>query len=110
MILRGSQTGKLGEQYFSLLCTSLGTTMTITRRLLLLSFFLSFTVSVHAQEWRPPTTLKKLPNGLTVVISEDHSAPTVGLCISYGIGSRLQPVVPTGFPHLFAHMVFQGKP
>jgi predicted Zn-dependent peptidase len=110
MILRGRQTAKLAEQYFSLLSTSLGTPMTITRRLLLLSFFLSFTVSVHAQEWRPPTTLKKLPNGLTVVISEDHSAPTVGLCISYGIGSRLEPVGRTGFAHLFEHMMFEGTP
>jgi len=84
--------------------------MTTKRRLLLLLLPLSVILPAHAQEWRPPTSLRKLPNGLTVVISEDHSAPTVGLCISYGIGSRLEPVGRTGFAHLFEHMMFEGTP
>ncbi len=58
---------------------------------MLLLAWVAFPFSAIAQEWRPPTTLKRLPNGLTVVLSEDHSAPTVGLCISYAIGSRLEP-------------------
>jgi zinc protease len=65
---------------------------------------------VSAQEWTPPTSMKKLPNGLTVVVSEDHSAPTFGLCISYGIGFRLEPEGRTGFAHLFEHMMFEGTP
>jgi zinc protease len=84
--------------------------MTITRRVVLLLSFLTTTLPADAQEWRPPTTLRKLPNGLTVVLSEDHTAPTVGLCISYGIGSRLEPVGRTGFAHLFEHMMFEGTP
>jgi zinc protease len=84
--------------------------MTNPRRLLLLVLPLVMILPAHAQEWRPPTTLKKLSNGLTVVLSEDHSAPTVGLCISYGIGSRLEPVGRTGFAHLFEHMMFEGTP
>ncbi len=79
-------------------------------RLILLLAFLSFPIAAPAQDWRPPTTLKKLPNGLTVVLSEDHSAPTVGLCISYGIGSRLEPKGRSGFAHLFEHMMFEGTP
>jgi len=31
-----------------------------------------------AQQWHPPTQTKKLSNGLVVVVSEDHSAPTIG--------------------------------
>jgi len=54
--------------------------------------------------------MKKLPNGLTVVVSEDHSAPTFGLCVSYGIGFRLEPEGRTGFAHLFEHMMFEGTP
>jgi predicted Zn-dependent peptidase len=54
--------------------------------------------------------MKKLPNGLTVVVSEDHSAPTFGLCISYGIGFRLEPQGRTGFAHLFEHIMFEGTP
>jgi predicted Zn-dependent peptidase len=60
--------------------------------------------------WKVPVALKKLPNGLTVVISEDHSAPTFGVCVSYGIGFRLEPEGRTGFAHLFEHMMFEGTP
>ena len=60
--------------------------------------------------WRLPTAVKTLPNGLTVVVSEDHSAPTFGLCIAYRIGFRLEPKGRTGFAHLFEHMMFQGTP
>jgi zinc protease len=63
-----------------------------------------------AQEWKAPTSMKKLPNGLTVVVSEDHSAPTFGICVSYGIGFRLEPEGRTGFAHLFEHMMFEGTP
>jgi len=49
------------------------------------------TLPAQAQEWKAATTMKKLPNGLTVVVSEDHSAPTFGICVSYGIGFRLEP-------------------
>ena len=63
-----------------------------------------------AQQWKAPTTMKKLANGLTVVVSEDHSAPTFGVCVSYGIGFRLEPEGRTGFAHLFEHMMFEGTP
>ncbi|MGH9773883.1 MAG: M16 family metallopeptidase [Candidatus Acidiferrales bacterium] len=63
-----------------------------------------------AQQWKAPTTMKKLANGLTVVVSEDHSAPTFGVCVSYGIGFRLEPQGRTGFAHLFEHMMFEGTP
>ncbi|HLV96029.1 MAG TPA: pitrilysin family protein [Candidatus Acidoferrales bacterium] len=66
--------------------------------------------SLWAQQWSPPTAMKKLPNGLAVVVSEDHSAPTIGVCISYGIGFRLEPEGRTGFAHLFEHMMFEGTP
>ena len=66
--------------------------------------------SAGAQAWKAPTSMKKLANGLTVVVSEDHSAPTFGLCISYGIGFRLEPEGRTGFAHLFEHMMFEGTP
>jgi zinc protease len=67
-------------------------------------------VPLWGQEWEVPTAMKKLKNGLVVVVSEDHSAPTFGLCISYGIGFRLEPEGRTGFAHLFEHMMFEGTP
>src|SRR3984885_4408685 len=63
-----------------------------------------------AQNWKAPVALKTFPNGLKVVVSEDHSAPTFGLCVSYGIGFRLEPEGRTGFAHLFEHMMFEGTP
>ena len=60
--------------------------------------------------WELPVAVKKLPNGLTVVVSEDHSSPTFGLSVIYGVGFRLEPRGRTGFAHLFEHMMFQGTP
>jgi zinc protease len=68
------------------------------------------TMPLSSQSWRVPVVLKTLPNGLKVVVSEDHSAPTFGICVSYGIGFRLEPEGRTGFAHLFEHMMFEGTP
>jgi zinc protease len=57
-----------------------------------------------------PLQQKTLANGLTVIVSEDHSAPTFGLCIAYRIGFRLEPEGRTGFAHLFEHRMFEGTP
>jgi hypothetical protein len=66
------------------------------------------TLPTAGQQWKAPTSMRKLANGFTVVVSEDHSAPAFGLCISYGIGFRLEPEGRTGFAHLFEHMMFEG--
>ena len=50
-----------------------------------------------------------LKNGLRVVLSEDHAAPTVSLCVTYDVGSRNELAGHTGFAHLFEHMMFQGS-
>jgi len=63
-----------------------------------------------SESWNVPIAQKKLKNGLVVVVSQDHSAPTFGLCIAYGIGFRLEPEGRTGFAHLFEHMMFEGTP
>src|ERR1043165_1377726 len=51
----------------------------------------------------------KLPNGLKVVISEDHIAPVVTVAVYYSVGFRVEPRGRTGFAHLFEHMMFQGS-
>jgi predicted Zn-dependent peptidase len=71
---------------------------------------LQFGNAASGQQWSAPTAMKKLGNGLLVVVSEDHSAPTIGICVSYGIGFRLEPEGRTGFAHLFEHMMFEGTP
>ncbi len=50
-----------------------------------------------------------LKNGLRVIVSEDHSAPTYSICVTYSVGSRDERPGRTGFAHLFEHMMFQGS-
>ena len=51
----------------------------------------------------------KLKNGLRVILSEDHSAPTYSIAVTYNVGSRDEKKGRTGFAHLFEHMMFQGS-
>jgi predicted Zn-dependent peptidase len=50
-----------------------------------------------------------LDNGLRVILSEDHSAPTYSVALTYDVGSRDEKEGRTGFAHLFEHMMFQGS-
>jgi len=50
-----------------------------------------------------------LPNGLTVVVHEDHKAPVVAVSIWYHVGSGDEPKGKTGFAHLFEHLMFSGS-
>jgi len=56
-----------------------------------------------------PIQQHKLDNGLRVVLSEDHSAPTYSISITYNVGSHNERQGRTGFAHLFEHMMFQGS-
>ncbi len=56
-----------------------------------------------------PFTRFTLPNGLTVVVSEDHKAPVVAVSVWYRVGSADEPKGKTGFAHLFEHLMFQGS-
>ena len=51
----------------------------------------------------------KLPNGLEVILSEDHRLPLVALDIWYHVGPANERPGRTGFAHLFEHMMFQGS-
>ena len=50
-----------------------------------------------------------LPNGLTVVVHEDHKAPVVAVSVWYHVGSGDEPKGKTGFAHLFEHLMFSGS-
>jgi len=62
-----------------------------------------------AAEFKVPVEYYKLPNGLRVVLSPDHTAPTICVGVYYHIGFRIEPRDRTGFAHLFEHMMFQGS-
>ena len=67
------------------------------------------TTLVQAKPLNVPVVYYKLPNGLKVVISEDHIAPVVTVGVYYNVGFRVEPKGRTGFAHLFEHMMFQGS-
>lgn len=56
-----------------------------------------------------PFERHELPNGLTVIIHEDHSAPVVAVNVHYHVGSAQEERGRSGFAHLFEHMMFQGS-
>jgi zinc protease len=51
----------------------------------------------------------RLPNGLTVIVHEDHSDPIVHVDITYHVGSARETPGKSGFAHFFEHMMFQGS-
>ncbi len=50
-----------------------------------------------------------LPNGLTLIVHEDHSDPLVHVDITYHVGSAREEIGKSGFAHFFEHMMFQGS-
>ena len=74
---------------------------------------------VHAQAFAPPAlpndvptiAFEKytLPNGLEVILSEDHRLPLVAVNVWYHVGPANEEPGRTGFAHLFEHMMFQGS-
>src|SRR4051812_34864860 len=51
----------------------------------------------------------KLPNGLNVIVSEDHRLPMVAVNLWYHVGPANELPGRTGFAHLFEHMMFSGS-
>jgi zinc protease len=49
-----------------------------------------------------------LPNGLTLIVHEDHKAPIVAVNVWYHVGSKNEKSGRTGFAHLFEHLMFNG--
>ncbi|NOT28997.1 MAG: insulinase family protein [Planctomycetes bacterium] len=56
-----------------------------------------------------PFTKFVLPNGLTLIVHEDHKAPIVAVNVWYHVGSKNEKPGKTGFAHLFEHLMFQGS-
>ncbi|MBK6948469.1 MAG: insulinase family protein [Haliscomenobacter sp.] len=56
-----------------------------------------------------PYQLHKLPNGLTVILHEDHTVPMIAVDVWYHVGSGYEKPGRTGFAHLFEHIMFEGS-
>jgi len=66
-----------------------------------------------AAQTAPALTLNytefKLPNGMTVILHEDHSTPMVSVNVWHNVGSARERPGRTGFAHLFEHLMFMGS-
>src|SRR5688500_9930365 len=62
-----------------------------------------------AQAIAVPYTHFTLPNGLNVILHEDHSVPMVSINVWYHVGSGSEKPGRTGFAHLFEHLMFEGS-
>jgi zinc protease len=56
-----------------------------------------------------PYEMFRLPNGLTVIVHEDHSRPVVAVDLRYHVGSARETPGRTGLAHLFEHIMFDGS-
>ena len=63
--------------------------------------------TVFAQDLK--VTEKVLPNGLKVLLKEEHKSPVVTFQIWYRVGSRNERLGKTGLSHVLEHMMFKGS-
>jgi zinc protease len=90
-------------------CKGAGRALAVFAALLLVGWTRADAAPPAAEEFHVPVEYYKLPNGLRVVLSPDHTAPTICVGVYYRIGFRIEPRDRTGFAHLFEHMMFQGS-
>ena len=64
--------------------------------------------NVNAQSVNIKFTEYDLPNGLHVILHEDHTIPTVAISVLYHVGSKNEDPTRTGFAHFFEHLLFEG--
>jgi predicted Zn-dependent peptidase len=83
--------------------------MRCTSLFLLLACVSAVQAQTQPRPLQIPIQQFKLDNGLRVVLSEDHSAPTYAISVTYNVGSHNERPGRTGFAHLFEHMMFQGS-
>ncbi|HEY0868280.1 MAG TPA: pitrilysin family protein [Fimbriimonas sp.] len=79
--------------------------MSRSRHLILATAVLAASVSL-AQD--VPVEKYRLPNGMTVILHEDHTVPVVTVNTWFYVGSKDEPPGRSGFAHLFEHLMFMG--
>lgn len=74
-----------------------------------LSVFTMATITATAQTRQIKFTEYDLPNGLHVILHEDHSTPIVAVGVMYHVGSKDEARDRRGFAHFFEHLLFEGS-
>src|SRR5690349_1977315 len=88
------------------------------RVLVLIASMLTPIAALTSQQTAPASTAPSiripfekysLANGLTVILSEDHTTPTIAVEVIYHVGSKNEVPGHTGFAHMFEHVMFTGS-
>jgi zinc protease len=83
------------------------------RRVLFAAILVAASSRLTAQQGAPqidvPNTQFDLPNGLHVILHEDHTVPVLTVNVWYHVGSAREKEGRTGFAHLFEHLMFMGS-
>ncbi len=79
------------------------------KRTLLVFLLLPVMAGSQGTRLSVPYSLTTLPNGLTLILHEDHTTPTVAVDVWYHVGSGNEKPGRTGFAHLFEHLMFEGS-
>ena len=69
----------------------------------MIALFFALATTLHV-----PVERYTLPNGLTVLLHEDHRVPNVVVDILFRVGSKDEKAGRSGFAHLFEHLMFMG--
>jgi len=81
----------------------------IAAALIALGLLSTSPLPLAAQNLRVPYQIFTLPNGLQVILHEDHSVPVVAVNTWFHVGSADEQPGRTGFAHLFEHIMFMGS-
>lgn len=84
------------------------------KKIFFLLVLFAFVSQLNAQNFRADDINIKyerfeLPNGLTLLVHEDHKAPIVAVNVWYHVGSKNEKPGKSGFAHLFEHLMFNGS-
>ena len=82
--------------------------MQILKRFLCAAAAVAFT-GLHASAQKIEFTEYDMPNGLHVILHDDHHAPVVAVSVMYHVGSKNEVAGRTGFAHFFEHLLFEGS-
>ncbi|MEO8030589.1 MAG: pitrilysin family protein [Gemmatimonadota bacterium] len=75
----------------------------------LVTLLLISSARLAAQTLSVPVTVDTLPNGLVLIVHEDHSTPIVAVNLWHHVGSGDEKAGRTGLAHLFEHLMFMGS-
>lgn len=81
----------------------------LRRSLLLVATCLWATGMLRAQQRTIHFKEYRLPNGLTVLLHRDTTAPVVAVTVLYHVGSKNEKKGQSGFAHFFEHLMFEGS-